>query len=147
MSSTVYLSPRRETSSLCAQANIDILEASKSSNKEEIRRLRAENKDIRQKLLQLVRSAAHGDEVGTSDLVQGLTLGVDSIAPMGLFPLLYYRVSRALPLINPPRRGVEFQEGKHEMLVLPVALPMNDMTHVRFAFHLTAVFSHSLIGG
>lgn len=45
------------------QANIDILEANKGSNKEEIRRLRAENKDIRLKLSQLVRGGAHGDEV------------------------------------------------------------------------------------
>lgn len=48
---------------LSSQANIDILEANKGSNKEEIRRLRAENKDIRLKLSQLVRGGAHGDEV------------------------------------------------------------------------------------
>lgn len=45
------------------QANIDILEANKGSNKEEIRRLRAENKDVRLKLSQLVRGGANGDEV------------------------------------------------------------------------------------
>lgn len=45
------------------QANIDILEANKGSNKEEIRRLRAENKDVRLKLSHLVRGGAHGDEV------------------------------------------------------------------------------------
>lgn len=45
------------------QANIDILEANKSSNNEEIRRLRAENKDVRLKLSQLVRGGVHGDEV------------------------------------------------------------------------------------
>lgn len=46
-----------------AQANIDILEANKSANKEEIRRLRAENKDVRMKLSQLVKGATSGDEV------------------------------------------------------------------------------------
>lgn len=45
------------------QANIDILEANKSSNKEEIRRLRLENKDVRLKLSQLVKGGTHGDEV------------------------------------------------------------------------------------
>lgn len=49
------------------QANIDILEASKSANKEEIRRLRAENKDVRMKLSQLVKGVSHGDEVGTRE--------------------------------------------------------------------------------
>lgn len=45
------------------KANIDILEANKGSNKEEIKRLRAENKGLRLKLSQLVRGGAHGDEV------------------------------------------------------------------------------------
>lgn len=48
------------------QANIDILEANKGANKEEIRRLRAENKDVRLKLSQLVRGGEHGDEVKLS---------------------------------------------------------------------------------
>jgi len=49
--------------SVSVQANIDMLEANKGSNKDEIRRLRAENKDVRLKLSQLVRGGAHGDEV------------------------------------------------------------------------------------
>ncbi|CAM9580801.1 unnamed protein product [Pylaiella littoralis] len=52
------------------KANIDILEASKGSNKEEIRRLRAENKDVRLKLSHLVRGGAHGDEVAELDHAQ-----------------------------------------------------------------------------
>lgn len=36
-------------------ANIDVLEANKSANKEEIKRLRGDNKDFRQKLSQLQR--------------------------------------------------------------------------------------------
>ncbi|CBJ33287.1 conserved unknown protein [Ectocarpus siliculosus] len=52
------------------KANIDILEANKGSNKEEIRRLRAENKDVRLKLSQLVRGGANGDEVAELDRLQ-----------------------------------------------------------------------------
>lgn len=52
---------------VATQANIDILEANKGSNKEEIRRLRAENKDVRLKLSQLVRGGANGDEVRHRD--------------------------------------------------------------------------------
>ncbi|CAM9454306.1 unnamed protein product [Ectocarpus fasciculatus] len=52
------------------KANIDILEANKGSNKEEIRRLRAENKDVRLKLSQLVRGGANGDEVAELDHLQ-----------------------------------------------------------------------------
>ena len=36
-------------------ANIDVLEANKSANKEEIKRLRGDNKEFRQKLAQLQR--------------------------------------------------------------------------------------------
>jgi hypothetical protein len=36
-------------------ANIDVLEANKAANKEEIKRLRGDNKDFRQKLAQLQR--------------------------------------------------------------------------------------------
>jgi len=39
-------------------ANIDVLEANKSANKEEIKRLRGDNKDFRQKLAQLQRVSA-----------------------------------------------------------------------------------------
>jgi hypothetical protein len=35
------------------KSNIDVLEANKNSNKEDIRRLRDDNKDLRQKLAQL----------------------------------------------------------------------------------------------
>eukprot|EP00904_Undaria_pinnatifida_P011087 jgi/Undpi1/7108/HiC_scaffold_22.g09582.m1 len=49
------------------KANIDILEANKGANKEEIRRLRAENKDVRLKLSQLVRGGEHGDEPNRED--------------------------------------------------------------------------------
>ncbi|CAM9343540.1 unnamed protein product, partial [Sphacelaria rigidula] len=52
------------------KANIDILEANKNSNKEEIRRLRAENKDVRLKLSQLVKGGAHGDEAAELDNAQ-----------------------------------------------------------------------------
>jgi len=36
-------------------ANIDVLEANKGANKEEIKKLRGDNKDFRQKLAQLQR--------------------------------------------------------------------------------------------
>ncbi|CAM9557670.1 unnamed protein product [Ascophyllum nodosum] len=52
------------------KANIDILEASKSSNKEEIRHLREENKDIRHKLSQLVKGSARGEETAEFDHAQ-----------------------------------------------------------------------------
>ncbi|CAM9878157.1 unnamed protein product, partial [Ectocarpus sp. 12 AP-2014] len=52
------------------KANIDIMEANKGSNKEEIRRLRAENKDVRLKLSQLVRGGTNGDEVAELDHLQ-----------------------------------------------------------------------------
>ncbi len=35
------------------KSNIDVLEANKNSNKEDIRKLRDDNKDLRQKLAQL----------------------------------------------------------------------------------------------
>ena len=40
------------------RANIDILEANKAANKEEIRRLREDNKDLRVKIAQVQRSGA-----------------------------------------------------------------------------------------
>ncbi|CAM9392474.1 unnamed protein product [Choristocarpus tenellus] len=52
------------------KANIDILETNKNANKEEIRRLRMENKDVRLKLSQLVRGGNQGDEVTELDHVQ-----------------------------------------------------------------------------
>ena len=44
------------------KANVDVLEANKAANKEEIKRLRDENKELRQKLALLQRTSAK-DEV------------------------------------------------------------------------------------
>lgn len=44
------------------KANVDVLEANKSSNKEEIKKLRDENKDLRQKYAQLQRTTAQDAE-------------------------------------------------------------------------------------
>ena len=42
-------------------ANVDVLEANKAANKEEIKRLRGDNKEFRQKLAQLQRVGATAD--------------------------------------------------------------------------------------
>ena len=47
------------------RANIDILEANKAANKEEIRRLREDNKDLRVKIAQVQRSGAEGPRLPT----------------------------------------------------------------------------------
>ena len=44
------------------KANVDVLEANKSANKEEIKRLRDENKELRQKLALLQRTSAKDEE-------------------------------------------------------------------------------------
>ena len=44
------------------KANIDVLEANKSANKEEIKKLRDDNKDFRQKLASLQRTTAQDGE-------------------------------------------------------------------------------------
>ena len=44
------------------KANIDVLESNKASNKEDIRKLREENKELRQKLAQLQRTTSQDDE-------------------------------------------------------------------------------------
>jgi coiled-coil domain-containing protein 151 len=44
------------------KANIDVLESNKAANKEDIRKLREENKELRQKLAQLQRTTSKDDE-------------------------------------------------------------------------------------
>jgi coiled-coil domain-containing protein 151 len=44
------------------KANIDVLESNKAANKEDIRKLREENKELRQKLAQLQRTSSMDDE-------------------------------------------------------------------------------------
>ena len=44
------------------KANIDVLESNKAANKEDIRKLREENKELRQKLAQLQRTTSQDDE-------------------------------------------------------------------------------------
>eukprot|EP01035_Chromulina_nebulosa_P014304 gene14304-18939_t len=45
------------------KANVDVLESNKNSNKEDIKRLRDENKELRQKYAQLQRTTAQDSEI------------------------------------------------------------------------------------
>ena len=44
------------------KANVDVLESNKNSNKEDIKKLREENKNLRQKYAQLSRTIASTDK-------------------------------------------------------------------------------------
>ena len=69
------------------KANVDVLEANKAANKEEIKRLRDENKELRQKLALLQRTSAK-EEV-SQDYSKFLLVGLNEYIMIIIITLLF----------------------------------------------------------